>query len=73
MENHRDNLSRHKARQTAKQLVSARRFILSSVVLTERVNADHQTGDCEQDIEKLNIRHAHHLRSCSDIAEATTP
>ena len=73
MENHRDNQVRLKPNKTAEQLVSARRFILSSAVLTERVNADHQTGDCEQDIEQLNIRHAHHLRFCIAAAEATTP
>ena len=39
-------------------------FFLSSVLKTERVNADQQPGDCEQDIEKLNIRHTHHLRFC---------
>ena len=37
---------------------------LSSVLKTERINADQQPGDCEQDIEKLNIRHTHHLRFC---------
>ena len=73
MENHRDNQVRLKPNKTAKQPSSARRFILSSAVLTERVNADHQTGDCEQDIEQLNIRHAHHLRFCIAAAEATTP
>ena len=46
---------------------------LSSVLKTERVNADQQPGDCEQDIEKLNIRHTHHLRFCIAAAEATTP
>ena len=62
-----------KAQQNRQAEAAARRFILSSAVLTERVNADHQTGDCEQDIEQLNIRHAHHLRFCIAAAEATTP
>ena len=37
---------------------------LSSVLRTERVNADQQSGDCEQNAEKLSIRHTHHLRFC---------
>jgi len=53
--------------------VSARWFILSSAVLAERVNADHQTGDGEQDIKQLNIRHTHHLRFCIAATEATSP
>ena len=73
MENHRDSLSGRKAQPNRLAEAAARRFILSSAVLTERVNADHQTGDCEQDIEQLNIRHTHHLRFCIAAVEATTP
>ena len=47
--------------------------LLSSVVQTERISADHQTGDCEQDIEQLNIRHTHHLRFCKSSRGGNHP
>ena len=65
MEHHRDNLVRLKAQQNRQAAgICEAVSLLSSVVQTERISADHQTGDCEQDIEKINIRHTHHLRFC---------
>ena len=56
MEHHRDNLVRLKAQQNRQAAgICEAVSLLSSVVQTERISADHQTGDCEQDIEQLNI------------------
>ena len=40
-------------------------FILSSVLLAQRVSAKHQTSDCEKNVEQFNDRHTHHLRFCT--------
>ena len=56
MEHHRDNLVRLKAQQNRQAAgICEAVSLLSSVVQTERISADYQTGDCEQDIEQLNI------------------
>ena len=39
---------------------------LSSALMPNRVCAEHQTGDCQENIEQINITHQHHpLRLCT--------
>ena len=48
-------------------------FILSlNDSQSQRNNADDQTSDCKEYIEKLNITHLHHLRFCTPSRRKTT-
>ena len=42
---------------------------LSSALTPNRICAEHQTGDCQERIEKLNIAHMHHPPLLYAIAE----
>jgi len=56
VENHRDKLSQAKSPTKPPSSRNLRGgLFLSSAILAKHIKADHQTGDCEQDIEKLNI------------------
>ena len=55
------------------QVATARRFLLfSSILRACNVCCKHQTGDCKERIEKFNITHLHHLRSCTLLRRKTT-
>jgi len=55
------------------QVAAARRFLLlSSILRACNVCCKHQTSDCKERIEKLNITHLHHLRFCTPSRRKTT-
>ena len=45
---------------------------MSSILRACNVCCKHQTGDCKERIEKFNITHLHHLRSCTLLRRKTT-